>query len=261
MQHKKQQKVFVWKNKDMLQRLIIFWRCMLHSTRFICDNMTSFLKTNDNFRTYLHFLSGSCIRTKKCLCQKAFTPISLHLFFPSLEIFLRKFFCRNCFPRFFRVSDNSAKTETFIHTFTLRGSADWHRRLILTKSFIWDNSSDFAKWWQLRNWRQYPCQTGWVLDRWIWKVAPKVISSLLPCFPSSYFFASFTHHYQTMALMKLLLSFSQQLIVFFPSNGGTKQYERGVGPKDRTYFLDMLLKCVFSSPAFRLQNDNGMHCI
>ena len=35
MQHKKQQKVFVWKNKDMLQRLIIFWRCMLHSTRFI----------------------------------------------------------------------------------------------------------------------------------------------------------------------------------------------------------------------------------
>ena len=138
---------------------------MLHSTRFICDNMTSFLKTNDNFRTYLHFLSGSCIRTKKCLCQKAFTPISLHLFFPSLEIFLRKFFCRNCFPRFFRVSDNSAKTETFIHTFTSRGSADWHRRLILTKSFIWDNSSDFAKWWQPRNRRQHPCRTDWVLGR------------------------------------------------------------------------------------------------
>ena len=35
MQHKKQQKVFVWRNTDMLQRLIIFWRCMLHSTRFI----------------------------------------------------------------------------------------------------------------------------------------------------------------------------------------------------------------------------------
>ena len=90
MQHKKQQKVFVWKNKDMLQRLIIFWRCMLHSTRFICDNMTSFLKTNDNFRTYLHFYLDLAFGPKNAFAKKL-----LRLYHCIVSLLLLKFFWEN----------------------------------------------------------------------------------------------------------------------------------------------------------------------
>ena len=60
---------------------------MLHSTRFICDNMTSFLKTNDNFRTYLHFYLDLAFGPKNAFAKKL-----LRLYHCIFSFLLLKFF-------------------------------------------------------------------------------------------------------------------------------------------------------------------------